>query len=239
MAVSREDFDTESGLLTDYEGEVVDSWFAVDDKFGNTQLFLKQSTDSATVPEITERFSVGGSWKSFDGGKTVENQENPDKTKIHESSRYGLLIRRCSDTVDKGGLDMLDTFIERGHSPREAAMWLGLRFSWAQFEKPYTMKQEDGTKTEGISKFNLPVAFLGAEGNPTSGGSTSSDQASAPSTALDGLSDELVAQLKETRQAASSHGEFVDKAIGLTGVLGNDTLVKAIADENILWKELA
>lgn len=233
--VSREDFDTESGLLTDYEGEVVDAWFAVDDKFGNTQLYLKQATDSATVPEITERFSVGGAWKSFDGGKTVENSENPDKTKIHESSRYGLLIRRCSDTVDKGGLDMLDFFIDRGHTPREAAMWQGLRFSWAQVEKDYTMKNDDGTTRAGISKYNLPVAFLGAEGS----GAVAASAPAASSGVLDGLDDALVASLKAARAESGSHGEFVDKAVGLTGVLGNDTLIKAIADETQLWKELA
>lgn len=228
---SKEDFDTESGLLTDYTGEVVDAWFAVDEKFGNTQLYLKQTTDSIAVPEITERFSVGGAWKSFDGGKSVENTENPDKTKIHESSRYGQLIRRCSDD-----LKMIDFFIERGFTPRQSEMWLGLSFQWEQIAKDYTMKEDDGTVKSGTSKYNLPCAFLGGTDGVVA---ETNGAAPAASGVLDGLSDELVEGLKLARVESPTHAVFVDRAVTLTGVLGNDTLIKAIADETQLWKELS
>jgi hypothetical protein len=49
----------------------------------------------------------------------------------------------------------------------------------------------------------------------------------------------MIQQLKVCRGASANHGEFVDKAILLTGVAQNDTLIKAIADETQLWKELA
>lgn len=232
--MSREEFDTESGLISDYVGEVIDAWFAVDDKFGNTQLYLKQTTDQPSVPEITERFSVGGAWRSFDGGVTIENAENPDKTKIHESSRYGQLIRRVMDDLPQ---EAGDTIAARGN-PRTAATWIGTRWRWGQVAKDYTMKQDDGTVTKGTSKYNMPVEFLGMAGE---GAAPSSPTASTATSTLDGLglSDEMVASLREVRAASATHGEFVDKAVGLTGVLGNDTLVKAIADESQLWKELA
>jgi hypothetical protein len=236
---TRESYETESGLLSDYVGEVTDAWFGTGEKFGNTQLFLKQTTDSTSTPEITEKLTTGNQWASYDGGKTVENTEYPDKVKFNKNSRMGQFIDRL------GQLGAFDVMMERGPT-QAAATYIGLRLRWESVSKEYTMDDPDnpGKKKSGTSNYNLPVEFLGvADGTPTtitsSPTSSSSREPTGTPSILSTLSDDLVQQLAAARADSATHHEFVDKAMTLTGVRENVSVIQALADENQLWKELA
>lgn len=232
--MSREDWGTESGLVTNYVGEVVDAWFAVDEKFGGTRLYLKQTTDNASVPEITENFSVGDKWESYDGGKSIENKDDPTKKKMHASSRYGKLITRVFDELPAEAGDLIAS---RGDA-RTAEVWLGTRWRWEEVSSDYTMKQDDGTTKSGTSRYNMPVEFLGTSDAPAAASGGAVNESTGVLESL-GLSDDLTAALRAARSESQSHAEFLDKAIALDGVVGNDTLVRALADESQLYKELA
>lgn len=218
----------ESGLLTGYVGVVTDAWFAANDRFGSVQLNLKQTTDSPSSPEWTEQLNVGDQWESFDGGKTIENKENADKKNVHANSRYGefqAAILACgtpiSALVGKGG-------------PLVAETYLGLSWKWDEVSKDYDVKdRETGEQKKGTSHYNMPSEYLGEGAVPSS-----ADPEAGSTSVLDGLPDVLVTGLTEARAASGSPAEFIDKAIGLDGVVGNDILVKAIADES-LYKELS
>lgn len=220
----------ETGLLTGYTGTVTDAWFAPNERFAGWQLMLKQTTDSALHPEWTEQLRVGEQWESFDGGQTIENKDNPEKKNVHMNSRYGEFQTRmieCGVTPQQ---------LRAKGTPREAKTWVGFVITWGEVSKDYSMERE-GKQVEGKSRYNMPVAVQAESGATIF--TNAPVQSTGQSSALDGVSEELATALREARAASSSHSEFVDKAIGLTGVVGNDTLVRAIADENGLWKELS
>lgn len=222
-----ETFLGESGLLTGYEGTVIEAWFGVDTKFGGTRLYLKQSTNVAAHPEWTENFSVGGAWQSLDGGLTVDNTEDATKKKFHQNSRVQKFINRCFE------LGMGELLASRGVA-QDSRIWLGCSFAWDEVQEPYTMTDPDTKqKVSGVSRYNMPSAFLGA------GTSASSPGAASSGSVLDTLDSGLVEQLREARAKATTHGDFVDATVGLTGVSGNGKLIAAIADEDQLYKELA
>lgn len=217
----------ESGMLTGYVGTVVDAWFAANERFGGTQLNLKQTTDSPSSPEWTEQINCGDQWESFDGGITIENKENADKANVHANSRYGEFQAAIMAIVPR-------EILKGKGGPLNAKTYMGLTFKWSEVKKEYSVKDKvTGEQKTGVSSYNMPSAYLG-EGAVTSSAAPSATSSSG----LDGVDDALAASIREAKAASTTHSEFVDKAISLTGVVGNDMLVKAIADENGLWKEL-
>lgn len=239
MPYNDKDYDGESGLLTDYTGTIIDAWFQANDRFGGTQLCLKQSTDNPLTPEWTENFNIGGQWETLDGGLTVENTVNPDKTAFNKNSRVSKLF----DAVTL--LGVRSVFKERDVSPQEAKGWVGLKFKWTEHsEGQRTIIDRETQESRVVNpSYNLPTEYLGVDEAVAAGGgaaaaSTPSNPAAAATSSLEGLDDDLVTALRDARSASTSHHDFVDKAVALTGVAGNTTLITAIADEDKLYKEL-
>lgn len=216
------------GLIDHYVGEIEDAWFSTDSRYNDGQtllMFWKMQTDNVDVPELEERFSCGRDWESMDGGKTAEHPQG--KNKFHPSSLYGKIIQR---SVNEFGIrELLES---RGES-YEAAIWPGLRFEMSREAVDYG--GEIGKKDR-----ILPQRFMGVVGDGGDGAPAPSPAAPAPVTSiLDELDPALVEQLKALRADSTSHPQFVDRCMDLQGVIGNDKLVRAIATEDQLWRELS
>lgn len=229
---NEETYEGESGLLTDYVGVIIDSWFQANDRFGGMQLCLKQTTDNELTPEFTEMINCGKQWQTMDGGLTVESSEG--KTKFHNNSR----IQEFVGTAIKLGAGPV--LMERGPA-QEASVWLGLSFKWGEVKKEYTVTDEaTGQPKSGVSSYNMPVEFLGV--SEVDGGTAAGGNGAVPAepseSVIASLDPTLVEELRAARLSSTTHHEFVDKAVSLTGVAGNTTLVGAIADEDQLWNEL-
>lgn len=224
-----ETWETTSGLADDFDCTVIDAWWATDPRYNNGQtalLFWKIETDDESVGDEFKdggiRFSAGADWESLDGGETVEHAS---KTKFNKNSGVGQLIVRA---IELGAGDAL---MERGPSQR-ANVWVGTSWHMKSEEQEFTIQGET-KKRDRL----LPDKFLGAdgEGAPTSSGTSEAEEPAAPSIDLDPALRETLVKIKAD---TPSHNAFVDKAMELTEVQGNVTLVTAIATPDGIYKEL-
>jgi hypothetical protein len=109
------------GFITDYEGTVLDSYFATDPKYneGNTlQLCWQTSVDNLdaiaeerdldeesveTIREhgITQKYSCGPKWVTEDGGSTAEHPRGPRL--FHATSQVGRIIDSALGSLEHYG----------------------------------------------------------------------------------------------------------------------------------------
>lgn len=204
---------TDSGLVSDYEGTVVDAWFAVDPNINDspTFLFLKMKTDNEQFPEITERYNCGPDWRSYDGGESVIH---PTRVKWNNRSQAGIL-------VDKA-IALVGDPIEQWDAPTKAATWLGTQWYVEAVSKPYKLR--DGT--EGVSVRNYPAKFLGKVGvdapAPREEGGVDRGSLAQP--------DSPVMTIIASMAKDLPHREWVDKVLEVEGVMGDDDLVRKLPD---------
>src|SRR5437762_1581166 len=126
-----------SGLLSDYEGTVVDAWFGIDTQYNpdTTLLWLKMQTDVPETPEFVEKYSCGGDWKSFDGGKTIEHPKMDSTNPVpNKNSAYGKLITAAVQAAGKEGMER--ELRNAGH-PREASTWVGTKWFMESVENTF------------------------------------------------------------------------------------------------------
>ena len=216
---------TETGLVSNYQGKVVDAWFGVNTQYNAnvTLLFWKLSTDVPEHPEITEQYSCGPDWQSIDGGKTVIHPKNK---KFNNNTQAGRLVDKVLKL--EGAVEVMR---ERGFPPTDAQAWLGTE--WFMETETKTGKLQDGTDYK--SSRNFPVKFLGVDRNVVMGEAPRQD--SVGNNGSGGTDPALMSQMK-TLAKVLTHSDWVDKVMELDGVVTDEDLVIALTDENGLYKEL-
>jgi hypothetical protein len=142
-APAHDPWSTETGLLTDYEGEVIEAWFTTDPKYndGKTLLFvMKMKTDDADNPEWEERYGCGPDWGSYDGGETAEHPKG-DTKRFNKNSQYGHLIDKA---LECGAGEALAS---RG-TPRSAKVWVGTKWFFEAETKEVNFKDAQGEQVK-------------------------------------------------------------------------------------------
>lgn len=222
------DWQTETGLFSDYEGTVTDAWFQTDPNVGDGnifQLYLNMGDIDLPTPdgkgEWIERFSVGPDWRSMDGGKTVQH---PTKKMFNKNSQMGRLVDRM---VEIGAVDGLG-------SPTEGASFVGLRFHMEGVTTSGTFKQGANKGEKWESTRNFPTKFLG-KGEATV--KASSNGTVAPG-AKDGAAwvEYLTAfsstdDIKAAASSAADHSAFLNACLAISGVADDNALVTALAED--------
>lgn len=251
---------TETGLVTDYEGTVVDAWFGTDAKVGGrTTLiaFWKVNTNDPDNPEVEERWSMGPDWASYDGGSSAEHPKG-DRKRFNKNSQYGHLIDKA---IECGAGEALAA---TGLTPRSADVWKGTKWYMEAESKDYNFKNDKGEEVKGTSSRNYPSKFLGvgdvtapatpsATASPaeastaappataTAGSTPSPTPPETPSAAAgDPLSrlDATVASQARLLAKAKTYSEWVDAMMELPGVVQDNDLIMSIADESGLYTTL-
>lgn len=224
-----ESWETETGLLDEYTGTIVRSWFATDARYndGNTiMLHWEIQTSDPEFPEVTEKFPCGGGWDSRDGGATIVHEQG--KTKFNQNSIYGRIVKSVTDA--DGQLHDGITVIKQRGRPTSADIWTGLTFEFKRTEFNYG--GEIGKKSRV-----MPVKFLG-EGTqislPTSNGNGNAAAAApapAPSAPAVEVDDVTAAKLRAAAKASDTHQAFLDAAMAIDGVVSNDDLMASVVDD--------
>lgn len=260
MAEPREydPFAGESGLKDDYDGIIVDAWFATDPKYNNGQtllVFLKKH-DEETGEETEDRYACGPDWGSYDGGETAEHPKGEQKGFNNQTAYYELI----STAMEAGGEEEMRrrSSVELGgRGPKAAALWKGLRFHWEiKTETRKIRDRETGEMREITTNRSLPTKFLGiATGDGAGTGSaqrqsgmaspaaanatqSTAGATSAPSTEtsqtspLSGLDPATQAQVKVLAKT-KTYPDWVDAVMALTGVLQDATVMAALGDESL------
>ena len=201
MPITKDDFELETGLASDFNGSIIGARFGVNEEYaaiaGTQDPMLILAIDAPELGIIMEQaYSLGGAkqWGTTRDGREVVSGKNPDSHRYNMSSRGGMLVAAMIETVGKGdkGLGQ-EFFTKRGHLMTQAECYEGLNFHW----------NRKSVKTVGGDESNvlLPDAFLGLVDTglkPAVTGTVSSVSSSlTPSvgTTPAPVSDEVVAQI--------------------------------------------
>ena len=184
--MAREDWETTSGLLDDFDFEVTGASFGQRDDYANGEVLLAiltgVSPDSDEDVELI--YSCGKGWEARDGGRHAESPTG--KRKFNVNSAYAALFRRVFELV---GEEVYK------NDPKQIEMWVGWKFHMKREEKDFggTIGKHDRT---------LPVAILEVGGKKGKGGTSSASGRSngkarntASSSSSEGGDNPLVADL--------------------------------------------
>lgn len=230
---------TGSGLALDSaDVEITAAVYTFDASYndGKTLVCKMELKDEESGEDIEQFFPCGDGWEAKDKGKRAEHEKGPRKAIFNKNSAMGRLI----DSAFESGAG--DVLLERG-TGLDADVWVGLRFHMETEEQ--TFKFRDGT--ERTTGRVICKKFLGVAGDDDKKKSTAKKPAkSEPKPDAEdadagegggddkgsdaGIAAPLRAKLTATAKSAKSHDDFMEKAFGLDGVMGNDAAEQAVMD---------
>jgi len=208
-------WDTESGLLDDYDFVVEEAWFGEDEESenndGKVYLFLRGEAteeDGTEHEEHRERYSTGKNWEAVDDGESVENAAG--KTRFNQNAGLGKLINALVALGDDEA-----AFLQKRGQAFDAATFNKLKMHMKSQEASRWTDTDTGE--EIVWMLNLPTSLTlpkakGGKGKAARSGTKKPAKKStkAPSKAS-GLRAEIAtfaAQFDE-----NEHDEFVDQIL--------------------------
>ncbi len=150
-------WDTESGLLDNYDFEVEEAWFGLDEEADDSDderifLFLRgtaEDEEGEEHEEHRERYSTGKNWEVVEDGTEVENASG--KKRFNENAGLGRLI----NALVALGEDEAEYLASRGES-YEASTFEGLKMHMeGRVVSKWT--NDDGDEVEW--RLNLPTSI--------------------------------------------------------------------------------
>lgn len=230
--------------LEEFEGPVVEAWFATKAEYQSGEvpiLNLKVQTPDAEDGFETIEIPVGKGWESLDGGKSVQRIDPKSKAQFHNSSWMGKLIDKCVRDETDGGLGLSGVLAKRGEAT-EAKVWEGLSFHFLREE--HTFGKDKETKEPIKASRVLPTKFLGevkdgagAATAPAGGDQAAKIAAAKAAAAAKTNGGGLRGQLVELAKQHDTHAAFVDAALAVEGVAADDNLLAEVVEEGLLYAE--
>ena len=236
--MGKDSWETELGLLDDYDLTITRAYFATDARYNNGEsllLHLEGTTDNADTLESQVLFACGTGWVSNDGGKTAVHEKG--KGRFNRSSWYGRLIERMKEL---GGIDAL---AQRGDAT-QAQVWEGITLHLVREEVDF------GSGIEAKSHL-MPTAWrVGdvATGKPAAkstaksatvpaAAATPTAQPTAPIPETP-ISPKLLVQAKVLFKKHTTYGDWLTACMALDGFDADEAFMMAVIDPTALWAEL-
>jgi len=156
MAKTKSSWETDSGLLDDFDYEVDEAWFGEDEESDNNDgrifLFLRgTAVDDAGEEheEHRERYSTGKNWEVVDDGTEVENATG--RNVFNRNAGLGRLINALVALGDDEA-----AFLQKRGQAYEAETFDGLVMHMESMEVS-RWKNDDGE--EVVWNLNLPISL--------------------------------------------------------------------------------
>lgn len=189
----------------EYDAKVADAYFSFPPNYKNGEalvLVLELETDAGE--DRQQYFTLGSNWEPVEGGKKI-SAINPRRQKVDRKSGLGNLV---ATAVDAGALDALKAGAE-GSNPvwKNASIWKGLTFGFAQRELSFKDKQTGEDRT--YSRLDV-TAFL-PNGFDLDGPAAGAGAGATTTAAVDDES--IRAALAEVAVSSSTYEQFVDRAL--------------------------
>lgn len=150
-------WETESGLLDDFDFTIEEAWFGKNPKIGDGNVLLlnlrgvAEQDGEVVDDEHLLLYSCGDGWEAGKGGE--EAVHNAGKVRFNKSSNMGRLI----DAMVELGDEAMEEIKARGQAT-EAATWVGLRLHIERKEFSYFNRRSNEQVTFEVP---LPTDFLG------------------------------------------------------------------------------
>ncbi len=154
MGKEKTSWDTESGLLDNFDFVVEEQWFGEDEESDDDRIFLfLQGTATDEMDEVTEdhveRYSTGKNWEVVEDGEEVENATG--RNRFNQNSGMGRFINALVALGD----DVAEMLQERGEAT-VAATFAGLKM---HMENQVVSKWTDKDTGEELEwRLNLPTS---------------------------------------------------------------------------------
>lgn len=247
-------FDLGSGLpLADTDVTITAAEVGFDTEYSADVAVVKLTftPDEEGAEEQTQLYSIGKAFEPIDQGERLAHTSGK-RVKINQQSNYGKWIAAA---IHCDGF--LDHAREVGLEPDSMELWVGTRWHLTaeSFEVRNPSKPNDPPKQRTII---LPDVFYGVgddeeeaappvkkaaakpagaakkmAGKPAGAAKKAAAPAPASSGVLDELAaeeggEELIAQLRELAAGVETHDEFMEQAMDVDGVMGNNLAQKAV-----------
>lgn len=231
-------WETESGLLDDYDFVVEEAWFGLDEEANDDErvfLFLRGTAvdgEGEEYDEHRERYSTGKNWEVVEDGAEVENATG--KNRFNQNAGLGRLI----NALVALGEDEAAFLQSRGQA-YEAATFDGLKMHM-EGRVVSKWKNDDGEEVEW--RLNLPTELTiakpkskgkkGGKGKASRSGTKKSEGKAKAKPKASGLRAEIATFAGQFGE--DEHDEFVDQ------VLDSDVFDNAdkITDDDELHAEV-
>lgn len=155
MAPASGSWKTTSGLLDDFDFDIEEAWFGLNDRFGDTLLLNLRGIASQEGEVVDEEhvllYSTGEGWEAAKGGR--EANHSAGKTTFVNNTNIGRLI----DAIVGLGDEVIGVLSERGDT-WQADTWEGLRFHIERKQFSYRNRETGEQVTYEVP---LPTDFLG------------------------------------------------------------------------------
>lgn len=249
----RSSYEGVTGLADDFDGTIVGAVFIndpdyLDGKFMTCNIDIEGTSDEGESVEETLKLSTGSGWEPAKKGTVavLEKTGEPAAKGFGKNTNYHLFV---VSAVRAGAGEVLE---ERGES-YEASIWEDLEF---HFLRGHWKGEEF---IEGVARANpvtgetadianlMPVKYLGIKGEKKKAASKGAGKASAkkakddeeeedePKAKTNGkgpISKALELKLKKAANSADDHDDFIEKALLIDGVDGDDEVTEMVADSD-------
>ncbi len=200
---ANESWETESGLLEEYELTVEEAFFGEveDSDTGRLYLFLRGTAvddEDEEYEDWEDRYSTGKNWEVVDGGQGVEKLSG--RQKFHNGTGMGVLIEALSSIDD----DTTKLLQERGN-PTDASMFVGLVLSQ---ERTFI---RDIDTDDGPFPWHLPLPQSVAEAGGSKKGRAAKPKRTRPAANNNGLRTEIIEFAEQFKP--DEHDTFVDEVL--------------------------
>ena len=167
MPKTREEYNLESGLASDFDGTIVDAPFV--EPSADYQR-VSQTKDPALnlvidSPEhdnpISESYSIGAKkkWQVINGDQEVVSETAPNSHTFNMNSKGGILVERMYQLLGKGDREKgIEFFMKKDCWMTQSGFYKGLTFHWMR-EKMKAPPDDSGQVKEVA--ILLPTAYLG------------------------------------------------------------------------------
>lgn len=240
MAKEQSSWDTETGLLDNFDFEVEEVWFGEDEEAdepdGRIYAFLRgEATDEEGEihEDHTERYSTGKNWDVVDEGKSVENAAG--RKLFNQNSGIGRLINTLVALGEKE-----TKFLQERGNPTKAKTFRGLKMHMEnRIVSEWTNDEGEAVKW----RLNLPTS-LKVVGSKKSKGSTRKTTTRKPKkgTKVSGLRAEVTTFAEQFE--SDEHDEFVDQILdsdvfeNADQIISDDELHAEVLDsDSDLWND--
>jgi hypothetical protein len=233
MSDSFDPFAVSTGLKDDYDGVIVDAWFAKDssaqgDLASRLQWFVViQPDDQEAVEEV--RFPCGNEWETYDGGGTADHPKG-DRQLFNKQTKYGRFVTAA---MNSGAEDQIrERFKETAQTPRSAQWLTGYKFHFARENEDKSFKGRDGEVVNYTDTTLLPRKFLGFDGEVAA-----TDGEPKKVDPLESVSPEIAADIRRAAHDLD-YSAWVDHCLELAGVRQSAKLVTALGRPESLYDGL-
>ena len=215
-------WELDSGFKDDFTGRVDTAEFKINERMGDSMTLELVLTDYEDQELVTLVYTCGPGWETADGGNVVHFK---GKERFTKTTKLGLLMARIIELVGVDGAEAMG-------DPKEAKTWVNIVMHIVSEDREYTFQGTSGTTRDSLPTefWDNEKAYLASQGASVSVTGSKKAEEVRKKLAASKTPTPLLAKLDGYAKTATSHDEFMEKALAHDEVAEDDDLVTQVTD---------